>query len=252
MMLCNSIRKEDLRNINLNDFFIEVKEDGCRCMYFTKDNKFINRNGVDIREKYPEIPQINGDYVLDGELVYKDGIKSDFNKLSIREHNTNKFKIELLSKKYPATFIIFDIIKSDCNDLINITLKERKEILANKFEGKQTQFIQLIKETTIQQAETEQQEGVILKQKDSKYQMGVRSDKWLKLKFVKEKIILFKTYEVNPDSITLVSDDGIRVKCSDPKVKGLIDKNKEVSAEIEYLEETIGNKLRFPIYKRVI
>jgi len=51
-----------------------------------------------------------------------------------REHVDNKFRIELLSKVKPATYIIFDILFLNGKELTNFPLLERKKILEKAIE----------------------------------------------------------------------------------------------------------------------
>ena len=250
-MLCNAISEKEVENLNLFRYYIETKYDGCRCWYFCKDNKMINRKGDDMRFKFPEIEKIKEDLVLDGEMVCFNMAKSDFNLLSQRIHLNNKFKIELMSAKYPACYMVFDILKKDGKDLTSLPLRDRKQILSEslgKYMG-----VRLVNETTIEKAKSELQEGVVLKDKMSKYEIGKRSNEWLKFKFVKSKIVLFNTYELNTDdSLTLISKDkNIRVKSCFPFVKEVIDSGEEVKGEVEYLSEYENGKLRFPILRQV-
>ena len=71
--------------------------------------------------KVPELSsihkQVKKPCVLDGELmILKEG-KPDFYEIQKRSLMSNQFKISLLSKKYPATFIAFDILYYDTKDL---------------------------------------------------------------------------------------------------------------------------------------
>ena len=98
----------------------------------------------------------------------------------------DRFKISLLSKKNPATFNIFDIIRHE-KDILNIPLIERKGILMNVVHpdkyieivpfhevGKiEEQFLNYLKQGF---------EGVVIKNSYSKYEPGRRSDQWLKIK----------------------------------------------------------------------
>jgi len=119
------------------DFLFEIKYDGTRTIcYFEEGNiKFINRRGKEFSYRYPEIKEAlknavkAGEAVLDGEMVVLENQKPNFWKLAEREHVDNKFRIELLSKLMPATFIIFGILFLDGKELVNLPLIERKRIL---------------------------------------------------------------------------------------------------------------------------
>jgi len=246
-VLANSCKSDSVGNALIdNGYICETKYDGTRVWYFTKDNKFINRRGGNVRENYPDIQKIGGDYVLDGELCIFTAKKSDFSMLSVREHTQHKFRIELQAEKYPATFMVFDICRFEGKDVTSLPLRERKKLLQKI---KLPMGVRLVKETTIKKAREEKQEGVMIKDLNSIYEMGKRTDSWIKLKFNKEKEVIFTTYEINTDnSLTLESENGIRAKCNDIKVKDKM----PVTCEVEYLSEYANGKLRFPIIKRVL
>ena len=107
MMLCKTANKDILSS---KDYLFQIKYDGTRAVY--TDKKLINRRNEDISFRFPEIieelKQLNLLYAIDGEIICK-----DFNSLQIREHQVNDYKISLLKNIYPASFVIFDIIRQN-------------------------------------------------------------------------------------------------------------------------------------------
>jgi DNA ligase-1 len=98
----------------------------------------------------------------------------------------DRFMIRLLSKKNPATYNIFDIIRHE-NDLLNIPIIERKGILMNVVHP--DKYIEIVPFHEVDKIEEqflnylkEGFEGVVIKNSYSKYEPGRRSDQWLKIK----------------------------------------------------------------------
>jgi len=191
-MLCKTGTKKDLY---LKNYIYEPKLDGTRALCYKnkKQLKFINRRKRDISFKYPEfdfIKNINAENcVLDGEIiVYDKKGNPNFNLLQKREQIDKKILIEIRSKQYPATYVVFDILEKNNKKLINSSLLKRKKILENTI--KESQHLQKIFYTTngkklwniIKKRKTE---GVVAKRKNSKYFPGKRKPAWLKIKFLK-------------------------------------------------------------------
>ena|SRR3990167_5068145 len=261
MMLCHSIDSDSLYNYFENkSWLIETKFDGLRASYCSLKNYLINRLGVNITYKYPELFPLKrilvSDFILDGEIVVFKDNKSDFHSLSFRSHSQSSNRIRLLSSLYPVTFIAFDILKYEGIDLRNKPLIERKKIL-NEFKQFENGYFKIIdysfdKKQFIERARQENQEGIILKNINSKYK-DERSFEWLKFKFFKEMTIRFTKYETNPDnSITLESDSNIRVKCNDLRAVIVLEKQNYVKGVISYLETEGYRKPRFPVLKKLV
>lgn len=261
MMLCTPIK--DLSKIKEDKYLFELKKDGVRCliMFDGTNLKMVNRRKADITNRYPEVAKSLKvslkEYVkefevklvtLDGELCCK-----DFNTLMSREHLTDNFKIGLMSKKYPATYYAFDIL---CLDKItaDIGLLNRKKMLYNFQENNNFKVLEWYRdlETTLKLMKEQNEEGIILKEIDSKYEFDVRSDKWLKMKKRVEKIVDFNSYEMNIDNSLTLTNGFHRVKCNDMSVRGLIDEYGSVKAEVEGLEFTEKGHIRMPVIKRLV
>jgi len=159
-----------------------------------KNIRLVNRRGIDKLKQYPELKDlpkyINAkSAVLDGELaIYNEKGLPDFNLLQKREHITSKFAIDLRSKEYPATYIVFDILEKDGKKLIRFPLKKRRKILEETI--KENEIIQLMFQTKngeelFKKIRELNAEGVMAKDEKSKYFPGERSRFWLKIKNLK-------------------------------------------------------------------
>lgn len=182
------------KDIKRKDMVFEIKFDGTRaiCYKHGRKIKFLNRRKKWIEYRYPELKEIwrniKKDCVLDGEIVVfdKKGLPN-FNLLEEREHVEDEIKIKLLSKLYPAKYIVFDILEVEKKEVTSLPLIERKKLLEKIVEDgeniKKSLYIEdgkklwkFVKEKNL--------EGVMAKVKSSPY-IGKRSSYWLKIKTFK-------------------------------------------------------------------
>ena len=156
--------------------------------------RFLNRRGIYFEDRYPELKDLWKQIkarrvVLDGELVIFRKGKPDFYSLQTREHVGERIRIELLSKLMPATLIVFDILHKDGKDLIDLPLIERKKILEKIVEESERILISAYVigkgKKFFQEAKKRKLEGIMAKRLQSTYQIGRRSNDWLKIKFLK-------------------------------------------------------------------
>lgn len=178
---------------NSQDYLFEIKWDGTRAMAFICVNKeaktkLQNRRLLDITSRYPEINiKINGrEAILDGEIIMMHKGKPDFYMLQRREHVSDAYKIKYLSRKYPASYIAFDILYHNGLDLTRKPLFERKgkleEVLVESENVLRCDYIQGEGVRYYEAAVERGLEGVMAKRIDSPYLIGKRSRYWLKIK----------------------------------------------------------------------
>lgn len=181
------------------DYLYELKWDGERCIAYLDPlagTELRNKRNVKMLPKVPELAkmhkQIRKRCILDGELmVMKDG-KPDFYEIQKRSLMSNTFKIELLSKQYPANFVAFDILYYGGKDLTLLPLSERKQYLKKVMKTETAHFAL---STSISEngaalykiAEQENLEGIVAKRKDSIYIEGKRTKDWIKIKNLKDE-----------------------------------------------------------------
>lgn len=186
---------EIFKPFNSKDYIFEIKFDGIRALIYIDNEKIIikSRNNVILNDTYPEllnIKHISKDVcIFDGEIVLFDKDKPNFSKLQERTRLKNKYRIKEMSLNNPVTFVCFDILYKG-KDLTFLNLLVRKNILSKfkdtdnfiktkYFEEKGKKLFELIKK--------EELEGIIAKNKDSKYYYGFRSKEWIKIKNFKEE-----------------------------------------------------------------
>jgi len=174
------------------DWIFEIKWDGIRAISYVSNGLSVqSRNGKELKYNFPELEELKtlaSDAVLDGEIVVMKEGKADFQTLLERANTTNPRDIEHMSSRFPATYVVFDILEKDGQPLLDLPLTERKKMLTEQMkEGKHVVFSLFVEEAGEAYYEAALKkgiEGIIAKKKDSPYQQGVRSQNWLKIKKV--------------------------------------------------------------------
>src|SRR5918992_2860065 len=187
------------RPFDNKDWVFEVKWDGVRAILFHNKAKAIteiqSRNGKNITHRYPEITKAigtvvksNETIVLDGEIVVldKDGIP-DFQMHQKRMNVESQREIEFLSNQIPATYFVFDILYIDGRNVQELQLSERRNILDSVIaEGSKriciSEFIEEKGKALFKSVIERHLEGIVAKEKHSKYYQDIRSSAWLKIK----------------------------------------------------------------------
>ncbi len=195
------------------EWVFEVKWDGVRAILFlhkTKGiSKIVSRNGKTITHRYPEIIEVvksssaiiincKESIILDGEIVVlnKEG-RPDFQSHQ-RRMNVDSIKdIEKLSHKMPATYYLFDILYIDGRNLQSLSFLERRKNLSDVIvqtmknnNNNRIRISDFVDERGIdifQRIKSMDLEGIIAKNKYSKYIQGARSTNWLKIKNIKSQ-----------------------------------------------------------------
>jgi DNA ligase D-like protein (predicted ligase) len=178
------------------NYIYEIKWDGIRCILvlLPEITLLISRNGNIMNNRYPELtsPIKSSLYplVLDGEIVYFEGGKPNFQKLLARDRLKNPGLIDKQVALTPVEFMAFDILRYGEEELINLDLKRRKEYLkicldnlnskiikiSEYIKGQGLEFFQAAKDMGL--------EGVMAKDINSKYNPGKRSQQWIKFKAI--------------------------------------------------------------------
>jgi bifunctional non-homologous end joining protein LigD len=192
------------------DWVFEVKWDGVRCIFFLHHTKGLSklqsRNGKTITHRYPELLislqsniKCKECVILDGEIVVldKEGFP-DFQHHQQRMNIDYNREIEFLSKQFPATYYVFDILYLDGNNLQNLELLERRRILTNivntNSKIKISDFIEEYGIEVFKEATRMKLEGIVAKRKTSRYFQGIRSKDWLKIKSIKTQDCIIVGY----------------------------------------------------------
>ncbi|HTU15962.1 MAG TPA: non-homologous end-joining DNA ligase [Solirubrobacterales bacterium] len=176
-----------------DEWATEIKWDGVRAIAFCEDGKLRlqGRRLNDITELFPEIaplaevPAAEGT-ILDGELVAFDeyGIP-DFQRVQKRLRR-GRNSGWMPKRSYRATFVIFDLLRADGEDLRSLPYRERRQRLeALDLHGSAWQtpdYLVADIESTLEATAEQGLEGLVVKRLDSPYHGGRAGRDWLKLK----------------------------------------------------------------------
>lgn len=174
------------------DWIYELKLDGIRCVaYLDKTGTVLrNKRNKDVTAIYPELGyihrQVKKRCILDGEVfVLKNG-RTDFFEVQRRALMTNKFRIELAASKLPASFVAFDLLYLDTDQVIESPLMGRKKLLGKTVSESErmavSRYIEQNGTALYAAAEQQSLEGVVAKRKDSRYYLGKSTKDWIKCK----------------------------------------------------------------------
>jgi DNA ligase D-like protein (predicted ligase) len=150
-----------------------------------------SRNNLDLTAKFPELltaeKSLRGTCgVFDGEIVCLDeNGKPNFKEVIHRMQRSVDGDIQRAMKKYPAYCYLFDLIYLDGRAVINEPLTRRREWLKDCVKKDSWYRLSEIVEDGLGLFEAAEElglEGIVAKEKNSKYTLGKRSDCWLKIK----------------------------------------------------------------------
>jgi ATP-dependent DNA ligase len=159
----------------------EVKLDGFRCVAFVdgSDAFLQSRNGKTLSRYFPELVLPHCAYVLDGEIVVRDGDgKEDFDALGQRIHPAAS-RIELLSQSTPAVYVVFDLLARDGESLLALPFEQRRtrleELIGSEpFADAPVELMASTRDPEAAGAWLRDAEGAIAKELDAPYLPGKR------------------------------------------------------------------------------
>jgi bifunctional non-homologous end joining protein LigD len=175
---------------------VEVKWDGVRAIAYCRPGRLElqTRNLNEVTSQYPEVRRLSRqlgarDAVLDGELVAFDANgRPSFERLQQRIHQTSESVVRRRMRSHPVTYVIFDLLHLDGENLMGEPYSRRRELLEGlELSGVswQTPGYSRGHARELLAASAEQRlEGIVLKRLDSAYAPGKRSGAWLKVKNV--------------------------------------------------------------------
>lgn len=272
------------------EYIYELKFDGVRATIHVGPNlfKIYGRRGTDLTTFYPELKEIQKaitkDVIFDGEIVlFQKGVPS-FSKLQERSHTKDKAKIEYFKENYPVCFVAFDCLYHDGKDLTIKSLLERKKVLSQFLDSDyfvKVSFVEQEGKKLFRQVKKNNLEGIIAKKKNSRYEVGVRTNSWLKIKNLKKEhffiggyiekkenaviSLLLGEYKNNNfyfvGKVTMGKKQSMYQKLKNEKnikespfcnsiEKDCIYLKPTLQCEVWYLERTTENKLRQPVFKK--
>ena len=186
----------------------EYKYDGFRVNIHKNDNnvEIFTRRLENVTTQFPDIVKfvkesITAKYVImEGEAVgYDPNTKKYVPFQKISQRIRRKYDIEEISEKYPVEVNLFDIIYHEGKNLINTPYKERRALLESSVNQEKYRIVlakQIITESdTVAQKFYDEslksgEEGVMVKNLESKYKPGARVGYGVKLKSIMEPLDL--------------------------------------------------------------
>lgn len=267
------------------DSIAELKLDGIRLLYSHMEAKrLFTRHNNDVSNRFPELMALSVPQgtVLDGELIMTDDEgRPDFEKVMSRFSVTNQIRVEQLAETEPVHFCVFDILKYKGKDVTNLPLLERKALLEKVVTDSQIiskvqymdgehgeQLFQLCKEREL--------EGVVMKKKDSRYEIDTRSWSWKKVIAYKQAEVYLMGYRKKEMGWFLGKEKGGRIvpagvlefgpsmderkafyqiskqiKVSETKDAVFIEPNR-LKCEIKFRGYTSKGLIRIPVFERFV
>lgn len=203
-------------------WLFETKYDGFRCLLNWEDKtpKLISRTGNQLNEHFPELirfcEQLYDEIysflpiTLDGEIVYLiNNAKSVFSVVQTRGRMKNTTSIKQHARSRPVHYIGFDILRKNGESLEEHTVLKRKQILEELFKTinlpvqvdylnrARLQAIDYYKESSPLWSKIKNYngEGIVAKRATSKWESGVRSSNWLKIKNWRYVTVVLTKYD---------------------------------------------------------
>lgn len=159
----------------------EIKLDGFRCIAFVEgqDVHLQSRGGRPFNRYFPELALPAGRYVLDGEIVVRDGEgREDFDALGQRIHPAAS-RVQLLAAKTPSVYVAFDLLALEHDSLLEHPFSQRRAALERllaepSFQEARIELMPSVSQ--LEQAEVwlQQAEGAIAKELEAPYLPGQR------------------------------------------------------------------------------
>jgi ATP-dependent DNA ligase len=164
-----------------DDYCYEVKLDGFRCVAFVDGEEVFlqSRNGRPLGRYFPELRFPAGRYVLDGEIVVRDGRgREDFDALGQRIHPAAS-RIERLAGETPAIYVAFDLLALEDEALLERPFAERRAALERllaeeRFGGAPVELMQTSADPERAREWLEHAEGAMAKERSAPYLPGER------------------------------------------------------------------------------
>lgn len=164
----------------------EVKWDGVRVLADVRAGalRLTSRNERDVTPAYPELAALAtlGDVLLDGEVVLMDTGRPSFAALAERMHVRDARRAAALAAARPVTYVVFDVLRRDGQDLTALPLHARREVLDDLALPPHAETSPWYDDGADLWRVTAAHglEGVVAKRLDAPYRPGRRSPDWVK------------------------------------------------------------------------
>lgn len=182
------------------DWLYELKLDGYRAIAIKSvgSTELRSRNNNDFAPRYPALsaPLVNlpNNTVVDGEIVALDETgRPSFNALQ-----------NYGSSKAPLLFYVFDVLVLSGHDVMQYPLQRRRELLAEKVLPSLSDPVRFSPDLQaplpdlIQSVKAQGLEGLVAKQLSSRYEPGLRSGAWMKMRINRGQAFVIGGYTPTP------------------------------------------------------
>ncbi len=174
----------------------EMKWDGIRAIARVDDGTvtLTSRNGKNLTATYPELAVL-ADVVaadsatLDGEIVAFDTHgRPDFGLLQTRMNLSSPRDVDRAAKAVPVRYLVFDALEVDGRSLLDAVYDERRSVLEKVVNAETGGAVQVPAafagdlEHAVSTSKELGLEGIVAKERDSRYGVGRRSRAWIKIK----------------------------------------------------------------------
>ncbi|WP_127818652.1 ATP-dependent DNA ligase [Microbacterium sp. CPCC 204701] len=182
--------------------WVEMKWDGIRAVgaWDGERLRLFARSGNEVTHRYPELTAVDAGLghepaVVDGELVAlePDG-RPSFPLLQSRMNLERAGDIAREARRTPVRYYLFDVLSHDRDDLTDLPLRERRDVLEAIAEasvdaiGVPPVFDDV--EAALDTSTRLRLEGIVVKDPSSPYRRGERSEAWLKVKITRTQEVV--------------------------------------------------------------
>jgi bifunctional non-homologous end joining protein LigD len=178
-----------------NDWVYEIKWDGMRAIAFIDSDgvRLQTTNLLNATVSFPELQALadaaigTDAVVLDGEIVAAadDGTPS-FRRLQDRMHIKDPAEAARRAKVAPVSFIVFDLLHLNGHDTLGLPFEDRRRLLEQLVEPGPTWRLTQVHDADgpalLEAVSSRGLEGLMAKQRTSRYHEGRRSPAWRKVK----------------------------------------------------------------------
>lgn len=176
----------------------EIKFDGIRGLLFYENDlfKLYTKRGKQILHQFPEIKGFKSIFkgnkaIIDGELTVWSENKHSFHDVLVKFKSSQQYKIKANINRLPLTYVMFDILQFNGEDLTSKPYIERKKVLKQNTTQNNT-FIYsdyfVDGHALYNKVKELGYEGIVSKEKHSTYMVGKKHSDWYKIK-VKKKLL---------------------------------------------------------------
>jgi bifunctional non-homologous end joining protein LigD len=184
-----------------SDWTYEVKLDGYRsigvktsreAILYSRNGKNFNKRFLQIAEALRDLPD---DTVIDGEVVALDESgRPDFHALQHFQDHASRIR-----------YFVFDVLILKGRDLTNLSLSERRKVLATVNLGSSwirlSEQFDIAAEDMLSAVRKQGLEGVVAKRRASLYEPGKRTGSWVKMRINKGQEFVIGGYMPGPHGV---------------------------------------------------